>query len=301
MVNLDPGQMPQHLLHRFLLSAVAPRPIALASTMDLQGRANLSPFSCFNVFGVNPTTLIFSPSRSGRANHLKDTCLNVQEVPEVVINVVTSAMVQQTNLASKEFDRGVNEFYQSGLTPVPSDLVKPFRVKESPIQLECKVRQVIETGHGPGAANLVICEVLLIHADERMLDDQGMPDTQKLQLVGRMGADYYVEAFGPALFELPKPADYTPIGVSALPESVRLSEVLTGNDLGRLGSLPWMPGVPEIESYRKTVEYQEMIAVSGEDTKDLSHVCHQKAAALIKQNQVAKALLCLMAGLRQSD
>jgi flavin reductase (DIM6/NTAB) family NADH-FMN oxidoreductase RutF len=201
MSIIDPNTLPSHLLHRILLCAVAPRPIAFASTIDSLGKANLSPFSCFNVFGVNPSTLIFSPSRSGRTNELKDTYLNVKEVPEVVINMVTYSMVEQVNLASTEFPRGVNEFFKSGFTPIPSEKIKPFRVKESPVQIECKVRQVIETGNGPGSANLIICEVLLIHVNDNVLDKTGKIDTRKLDLVGRMGADYYVRASGRALFK----------------------------------------------------------------------------------------------------
>ena len=295
MAIIDPNTIPPHHLHRFLLSAVAPRPIAFASTIDSLGKANLSPFSCFNVFGVNPSTLIFSPSRSGRTNELKDTYLNVKEVPEVVINMVTYSMVEQMNLASTEFPRGVNEFFKSGFTPVPSEKVNPFRVRESPVQIECKVRQVIETGTGAGAANLIICEVLLMHVDDKMLDKSGMIDTRRLDLVGRMGADYYVRASGRALFTLAKPVSNESIGVDSLPESVRMSQVLTGNDLGRLGVLQLMPTAPEIEKYATSQAFRTLMTQHSGNTDKFMEEAHKRAHTLIAGNEIHEALLLLMA------
>ena len=172
MKTIIPSAIPIPELHQILLGTVAPRPIALASTIDCEGRPNLSPFSFYNAFGVNPTTLIFSPSRRSRKNTVKHTYENVKEIPEVVINAVTYSMVQQISLSSTEYPKGMNEFIKSGLTPLKSDMVKPFRVKESPVQFECKVRQVIETGDQGGAGNLVICEILLIHVNPDVLDSQ---------------------------------------------------------------------------------------------------------------------------------
>jgi len=295
MSIIDPNTIPPHHLHRILLSAVAPRPIAFASTIDSLGKANLSPFSCFNAFGVNPSTLIFSPSRSGRSNELKDTYLNVKEVPEVVINMVTYSMVEQMNLASTEFPRGVNEFFKSGFTPVPSEKIKPFRVKESPVQIECKVRQVIETGDGPGSANLIICEVLLIHANDKVLDKNGMIDTRKLDLVGRMGADYYVRASGRALFKLEKPASKSAIGVDSLPESVRMSSVLTGNDLGRLGSLQTFPAAPEIEKLISSPGFRKIYTRNSGNVDKIVEETHKQAHSFITENQTQEALLLLLA------
>jgi flavin reductase (DIM6/NTAB) family NADH-FMN oxidoreductase RutF len=295
MNTLDPDSLLPHELHRILLTAIAPRPIAFASTIDKAGKANLSPFSCFNVFGVNPSTLIFSPSRSGRSNELKDTYLNVKEVPEVVINVVNYSMVEQQNLASTEFPRGVNEFIKSGFTPVPSEKVRPFRVKESPIQIECKVRQVIETGTGPGSANLIICEVVLIHIDDKVLDKTGTIDTKKLDLVGRLGAEYYVRASGKALFTLEKPSVANPIGVDSLPESVRLSFSLTGNDLGRIGRLPARPTAIEIENYKVSDGFRKIVSEnSGSPEKKIEGI-HQLAHNLIYKNKLKEALLLLLA------
>ena len=295
MSIIDPNTIPAHHLHRILLTAVAPRPIAFASTISGSGIANLSPFSCFNAFGVNPSTLIFSPSRSGRTNELKDTYLNIKEVPEVVINVVTHQMVEQVNLASTEFPRGVNEFFKSGFTPVPSEKIKPFRVKESPVQIECKVRQLIETGDGPGAANLIICEVLLIHADEKVMDKTGMIDTRKLDLVGRMGADYYVRASGRALYTLEKPSGTSAIGVDSLPESVRMSRVLTGNDLGRLGSMQTAPTEPEIERYLLSASFRAISAKHLGNKDKIVDEIHKKAHIMIANHEIKEALLALFA------
>lgn len=295
MATIDPNSIPSHHLHRELLSAIAPRPIAFASTISSSGQANLSPFSCFNVFGVNPSTLIFSPSRSTRTNELKDTYLNVKEVPEVVINVVSYSMVEQMNLASTSFLRGVNEFYKSGFTPIQSEKVQPYRVKESPVQIECKVRQVIETGAGAGSANLIICEVLLIHVDDKMLDKTGMIDSRKLDLVGRMGADIYVRASGRALFRLEKPASKLAIGVDSLPEDVRMSSILTGNDLGKLGSLQLMPAAPEIEKFIAKSMFRSMITKHSGNYPKLTEESHKIAHNMIAENVIHEALILLLA------
>ena len=204
-IHFDPKETPIPQFHRLMLGAVAPRPIAFASTMDKEGRPNLSPFSFFNVFGANPPLLIFSPSRRGKDNTTKHTYDNVKEVPEVVINVVDYSMVQKVSDSSADFPKGVNEFEMVGFTMVPSELVKPFRVKESPVQMECKVLQVIETGLQNAAGNLVICEILKMHINPEILDEKGMIDPDKIDLVGRLGGEFYVRASGSALFEVKKP------------------------------------------------------------------------------------------------
>lgn len=185
MLKIDPSEYSNQKLHKILLGGVAPRPIAFVSTIDKKGRVNLSPFSFYNAFGVNPTTLIFSPSRRGKDNTTKHTLENILEVPEVVINAVNYGMVQQMSLSSTEYPKGVNEFVKSGLTPVDSSIVKPPRVKESPLQFECQVREVIETGGKAGSANLVICEIVMVHINEGLLDEEGNIDTDKIDLVGR--------------------------------------------------------------------------------------------------------------------
>lgn len=206
-LHFDPKELTIPRLQGLVQSAVAPRPIALASTIDAEGRPNLSPFSFFNVFGMNPPLLIFSPSRRGLDNTLKDTYLNVKEVPEVVINVVNWAMVRQVSDASANFPRGVNEFEKVGFGMLPSEVVRPFRVLESPAQFECRVLQVIETGNGGGAGNLVICEILRMHVHPSVMDEKGRIDPQKIDLAGRMGGEYYVRASGEAIHEIPKPKD----------------------------------------------------------------------------------------------
>jgi len=202
---VDPAQTDTRHLHGMLLGAIAPRPIALTSTVDGSGRPNLAPFSFFNIFGANPPVLIFSPARRGRDNTTKHTYENILEVPEAVINVVTFDILHRVNQTSADYPKGVSEFEQAGLTPIPSDLVRPFRVKESPVQMECRVMEVIETGTGPAAGNLILCEIVRIHVDQTILTANGRIDIRKLDLVGRMGDDLYIRAIEEALFELPKP------------------------------------------------------------------------------------------------
>jgi flavin reductase (DIM6/NTAB) family NADH-FMN oxidoreductase RutF len=281
-MHIDPTKIPIAKLHHLMLGAIAPRPIAFASTLDKRGKPNLSPFSFFNAFGVNPTTLIFSPARRGRDNTTKHTYENVKKVPEVVINVVSREIVQQVNLASTEYAGGVNEFLKSGLTMIPSVKVKPFRVKESPVQFECKVREVIETGDQGGAANLVICEILMIHVDDNILDEKGVIDPNKIRLVGRMGGDHYCEAFGPAIFDVSKPLTTLGIGVDRLPDHIRLSNVLTGNDLGQLANIEELPDDKLVEELNH--EYEN----KSED------FIHEMAKRLIAKGKAEEALAILM-------
>jgi len=282
-MHIDPKEIAVQKLHQYILGAVAPRPIAFASTLDKKGNPNLSPFSFFNVFGVNPTTLIFSPSRRGRDNSTKDTYENVKDVPEVVINVVTREIVQQASLSSTEYPEDVNEFLKSGLTMLPSVKVRPFRVKESPVQFECKVREVIETGDQGGAGNLVICEILMIHLDDAVLDEHGQIDPDKIRLVGRMGADHYCEAFGQAIFDVKKPLVKMGVGVDQLPDHIRLSTVLSGNDLGQLANIEFLPDDDSIDKAR------EINANKSDET------VHQTAKSLIAEDKIEEALAILMA------
>lgn len=294
MRSIDPHMIPVPKLHRTILGAVAPRPIAFASTVDAKGIHNLSPFSFFNAFGVNPTTLIFSPSRRGRDNTVKHTYENVKEVPEVVINVVNYAMVEQMNLSSTEYPKDVNEFIKAGFTPIPSETVKPFRVKESPVQFECTVRDVIETGDKGGAANLVICEINLIHLDPDILDEEGEIDQHKIDLVGRMGGNYYCRTSGDALFTVKKPLQKLGIGVDALPEEVRLSKVLSGNDLGRLGNQESLPTAGEIKAASALDSVKAITTNSGLDAKEKQMQIHRLAARHIREGNVRLALSVLM-------
>jgi len=245
MITFTPSELPIPKIHQLLLGSIGPRPICFASTIDKQGNRNLAPFSFFNVFSANPPILVFSPARSGRTGETKHTHDNVKEVAEVVINVVTYDMVQQMSLASSPYPKGVDEFIKTGFTPIESELVKPYRVKESPVQLECTVENVIELGQGGGAGNLIICKVVKIHIDENMMNEAGQIDQTKIDLVARMGGDWYCRANGDAIFELQKPLTTCGIGVDILPENVRLSEVLTGNDLGILGNIETIPTVEQ--------------------------------------------------------
>jgi flavin reductase (DIM6/NTAB) family NADH-FMN oxidoreductase RutF len=279
--------------HGVLLGAVGPRPVAFASTIDAHGRPNLSPFSFFNCFGSNPPILIFSPARRGRDNTTKHSLHNALAVPEVVINVVTYAMVQQANLASAEYPEGVSEFEKAGFTAIRSLCVKPFRVKESPVQMECVVKQVIETGTEGAAGNLVICEVLVMHVDEAMLTEQGTIDQRKIDLVGRMGGNFYCRAHGDALFELAQPAKHVGVGIDQLPADIRTSDILTGNDLGQLGNLPSLPDETSVNEFKLTELADLFIALHGNKT-ELRSALHQHAHQLLAEGRTEDAFKTLL-------
>jgi flavin reductase (DIM6/NTAB) family NADH-FMN oxidoreductase RutF len=294
MKHLDPKELSIPELHGYLVGAIGPRPVAFASTIDAEGRPNLSPFSFFNVFGANPPLLIFSPARRGRDNTTKHSYHNVKAVPEVVINVVTYAMVQQTSLASTEYAEGVNEFVKAGFTPIPSDVVRPFRVKESPVQFECRVQQVIETGMGGGAGNLVLCEVVRIHVDEDLLDERGKIDQRRIDLVGRMGGNFYCRAHGDALFELAQPSTQIGVGVDALPPEARNSRILTGNDLGQLGTLLQVPDETQVNEYKLTELSDIFIALKDRPT-ELEESLHRRAQDLLRAGHLEDAWKTLLA------
>src|SRR5688572_3810444 len=285
---LNPKEIPVGKMHSYLLGAVAPRPIAFASTVDKEGNVNLSPFSFFNCFGANPPILIFSPARRTRDNTTKHTYENLREVAEVVINIVTYSMVQQVSLASTEYPKGVNEFTKAGFTAEPSVLVKPPRVGESPIAMECKVLQIIQTGDQGGAGNLVICEVLRMHIREDVLDAEGKIDPWKLDTVARLGSDYYCRVQGDVIFKVPKPLDKTGIGVDLIPEHIRRSKILTGNDLGLLGNVEHLPDHPSIAEFSKKLEVKNAM-LEGEIA------VHQLARQFLLQGRVEDAWKTLLA------
>ena len=251
MLSVNASDLTTQKIHQYLLGAIGPRPIAFASTIDKDGRRNLSPFSFFNVFSAAPPILIFSPARSGRSGETKNTFDNVKEVAEVVINVVNYDIVQQMSLSSSPYAKGVDEFIKAGLTPIKSDLVKPFRVKESPVQFECKVNQIIELGQNGGAGNLIICEVLRIHIKDEVLDENGLIDQKKIDLVSRMGGNWYCRADENSMFEVAKPLTTIGIGVDQIPEHIKNNKLLTGNDLGLLASVESLPTQEEINNYPK--------------------------------------------------
>lgn len=277
------------MLHAYLLGSVAPRPICFASTVDEEGNPNLSPFSFFNVFGSKPPTLIFSPARRVRDNTIKHTLENIYATKEVVINVVNYSMVQQTSLASCEYPKGVNEFAKAGFTPVASEMVRPFRVKESPVQLECKVTQVIETGQEGGAGNLIICEMVCMHIDDAILDASGKIDPNKIDLVARMGADYYCRASGSAIFEVPKPNIELGVGIDALPEAIRNSNVLTGNNLGLLANCTVIPAIADMQDDRANGIINTLTAQA-----DRQRALHTYAKELLEAGDVQKAWQILL-------
>ena len=283
MLTLDPKELSIPVLQKYLQNAIAPRPICFASTVDKNGEPNLAPFSFFNIFSSNPPIAVFSPAYSGRTGAPKDTLLNVLEVPEVVINVVNYNMVQQTSLASSPFARGINEFIKAGLTPLASDLIKPFRVKESPVQFECKVTEVKELGKLGGAGNLVICEIIRIHINEAILNAENQIDTQKIDLVARMGDNWYCRASGDALFEVKKPITTIGVGLDQIPAEIRNSTILTGNNLGLLGSIEQVPSAEETTEFKKTLQ--------AFPNKELQH---RFAQTLLEANKVKEAWMVLL-------
>lgn len=250
----------------YLQSAIGPRPIAFASTVDENGIPNLSPFSFFNVFSANPPIVVFSPARRVRDNTIKHTLINCKNTKEVVINVVNYDIVQQMSLSSTEYPDGVNEFEKAGLTMLPSDLVRPFRVKESPVQMECKVNEIIALGEQGGAGNLVICEVVKMHIAEEVLAENGTIDQHKIDLVSRMGGNWYSRA-NQGLFEIPKPLTTLGMGVDQIPGKIKQSGYFDGNDLGLLGNVEQFPSAEEIAIFVKDNIAVKAALSSGEEQK----------------------------------
>ncbi|HEY3401873.1 MAG TPA: flavin reductase family protein [Ohtaekwangia sp.] len=287
MITIDPKEIPPAKMHAWLLGAVTPRPIAFASTIDRDGHVNLSPFSFFNCFGSNPPLLIFSPARRGRDNTTKHTFENVLEIPEVVIHIASYSMVQQMSLASTEYPKGVNEFLKAGFTQAPSAVVRPPRVAEAPIAMECKVLQVVPTGTEGGAGNLVICEILRLHVKEEVLDHEGRIDPFKLDAVARLGGDWYARVHGNAIFKVPKPLDKLGIGVDQIPEKIRLSKVLTGNDLGMLGNIEKLPDAESIKAIRQQPDVHQAL-MKGEDA------IHKLAHQYLEEGKVEEAWKVLL-------
>ena len=293
MKSINPKEIEIPKLHRYLLGSVGPRPIAFASTIDSKGNINLAPFSFFNVFSANPPIMIFSPARSGRTNESKDTYNNVKEVPEVVINVVTHDMVHQMSLASSPYDSDVSEFEKAGFTSLVSDMITPPRVKESPVQFECKVNEVIELGDQGGAGNLIICEVLRIHVKESLLDQNEMIDQHKIDLVSRMGGNWYCRADKNSMFEIQKPITTCGIGFDALPTDIRNSSILSGNDLGQLAGIEQLPNETDVNEY-KLLELSELFLSLEEDAVQLEIEIHKRAQDLLKRNLLEEAWLTLL-------
>ena len=293
MVSIDPRKLTVEKLHQYLLGAIGPRPIAFASTVDAEGKPNLAPFSFFNVFSANPPILIFSPARSGRTNTTKDTYNNVKVVPEVVINVVNYDIVHQMSLASSPYAPGVNEFEKAGFTALKSVNVKPFRVAESPVQFECKVNEVIELGTEGGAGNLIICEVVKIHIHDEVLDSNGMIDQQKIDLVARMGGDWYSRANAESMFEITKPISTCGIGFDALPIDIKSSKILSGNNLGHLAGIEKIPDETNVNEY-KLLELSDLFVSLEDNPLALEQELHKRAQSLLDENKLEEAWLTLL-------
>ena len=289
MISIEPKELSPAQLQAYLQTAVAPRPIAFASTVDKNGKPNLSPFSFFNVFSSNPPILVFSPARRVRNNTIKHTLINCEATKQVVINVVNYDIVQQASLSSTEYADGVNEFLKSGLTMLPSDMIKPYRVAESPVQFECKVNEIIALGNDGGAGNLIICEVLKIHIKEEILDEHGMIDQYKIDLVSRLGGNWYSRS-NQGLFEVEKPLTTLGIGVDVIPDFIRRSAIFDGNDLGKLGNVEALPTEEEI-----TIFVKENFAVKGVLSSDDKKKIHLKAKEYLNNNEVLSAWKVLLA------
>ncbi|MBK5277746.1 MAG: flavin reductase family protein [Bacteroidia bacterium] len=287
VITIDPKDISVTELNGYLLGTISPRPIAFASTVDKNGKVNLSPFSFFNVFSTKPPILIFSPSRRVRDNTTKHTLENILEVPEVVINTVSYSLVQQTSLASVEYAKGVNEFTKAGFTEVHSQCVKPPRVGESPASFECKVNQVIPLGTEGGAGNLIICEILLMHFKEVLFDASGKIDPNKVDAVARMGGDFYCRVNGDNIFTVPKPNSKQGIGFDQIPLRIRNSKILTGNDLGMLGNIERLPNQSEIHKEKQSVELMNA-------TRNVEEGVHLLAKKYLSTGEIEKAWLVLL-------
>ena len=293
MLSLDPKSLPIPNLHAYLLGAIGPRPIAFASTIDEEGNSNLAPFSFFNVFSANPPILIFSPARSGRTNTTKDTYNNVKSVNEVVINVVNYEIVHQMSLASSPYEPQVDEFEKAGFTKLESETIKPYRVAESPVQFECKVNEVVELGDEGGAGNLVICEVTKIHINEDVLGEDGKIDQHKIDLVSRMGGNWYCRADEKSMFEINKPIITKGIGFDNIPEDIKNSSVLSGNNLGQLGGIEELPNETDVNDY-KLIELSDLFVSLEDEQSKLEVELHRLAQNLLKENKLKEAWMTLL-------
>ena len=293
MLSIDLSEIGVPKAHHYLLSAVGPRPICFASTIDEKGRSNLAPFSFFNVFSSNPPIAVFSPSRSGRTGQHKDTFNNVQKVKQVVINLVNYKMVEQMSLASSPYPPETDEFVKSGLTPIKSELIKPFRVKEAPVQMECEIIEIKELGQRGGAGNLVICKILKMHIAEELLNDEKMIDQEKIDLVARMGGDWYCRTDSKSMFEIKKPISSKSIGFDEMPNEVLNSTILSGNDLGKLGGIEGLPDETDVNEFR-LIELSELFLEFEDNAKALEIALHKKAKYFLSKNQLEAAWKTLL-------
>ena len=293
MLEINPKDLSTKDLHGYLLSSVGPRPIALVSTIDNEGRPNLSPFSFFNVFSANPPIAIFSPARRVRNNTTKHTLQNAASTKEVVINVVSYPIVEQTSLSSTEYKEGVNEFIKSGFTPLESIEVKPYRVKESPVQMECTVKEIISLGEEGGAGNLVVCEIVKMHISENILNEHHQIDPNKIDLVGRMGANWYCRASNASLFEVQKPNSKIGIGYDQLPQHIRNSDILSGNDLAKLANVESLPSIEDVEKLKGNKDLVKILKSSVDEEQTRENL-HYHCKKLLQENKVLDAWSILL-------
>ena len=293
MLEINPKNLGTKDLHGYLLSSVGPRPIALVSTIDNEGRPNLSPFSFFNVFSANPPIAIFSPARRVRNNTTKHSLQNAASNKEVVINVVSYPIVEQTSLSSTEYKEGVNEFIKSGLTPLESIEVKPYRVKESPVQMECLVKEIISLGEEGGAGNLVVCEIVKMHVSENVLNEHHQIDPNKIDLVGRMGGNWYCRTYNTSLFEVQKPNSKIGIGYDQLPQHIRNSDILSGNDLAKLANVESLPSMEDLEKFKENKDLVKILRSSLDEQQTRENL-HYHCKKLLKENKVLDAWSALL-------
>jgi flavin reductase (DIM6/NTAB) family NADH-FMN oxidoreductase RutF len=290
-MKVDLQNLSLELRQHFLQSAIAPRPICFASTIDKEGRVNLSPFSFFNLFSINPPIAVFSPSRRARDGSTKHTLQNVLEVPEVVINIVDRDMIHQTSLASCEYPKGINEFIKAGFTAEPADLIKPPRVKESKVNMECRVIEIKALGSEGGSGNLVICEILRLHINDNILNENKTIDQTRLHQVARLGGNWYCQVDQKNLFEIEKPNTKSGIGIDELPDHIRNSEILTGNNLGSLANIHEKPSIdPAFHDEKMKSIYQYFSVDPAEMEKEL----HTYAKFLLEQGKVKEAWQVLL-------
>jgi flavin reductase (DIM6/NTAB) family NADH-FMN oxidoreductase RutF len=290
ILDLKNTSLPQR--QNYLQHAIAPRPICFASTIDKQGKVNLSPFSFFNLFSITPPIVVFSPSRRGRDNTTKHTFENVSEVPEVVINIVDYEMVQQVSLASCEFPKGINEFIKAGFTEEPASQVRPPMVRESKVKFECRVLEIKPLGTEGGAGNLVICEILFMHIKDEILNEAGLIDQRKLNHVARLGGDWYCKVDASNLFQVAKPNIKVGIGLDELPENIRNSKILSGNHLGQLGNvyeLPMIDPAFDDDTLKNIFQYYSV------NPEEMEKELHLYAKQLLDNGKVAEAWQVLLA------
>lgn len=293
MLSIDFSEIGLPKSHHYLLGAIGPRPICFASTLDDKGNPNLAPFSFFNVFSSNPPIAIFSPSRSGRTGEHKDTFNNVKKTKEVVINLVDFKMAEQMSLASSPYSPEIDEFIKSGLTPIKSEKIKPFRVKESPIHLECEIIEIKELGNEGGAGNLIICKILKMHIAKRLLNDKQMIDQEKLDLIARMGGDWYCRTDKNSMFEIKKPMTSKGIGFDELPNEILNSSILSGNDLGKLAGIETLPDETKVNDF-KLIELSDVFLKYEDNASALEKELHQKAKDFLINNELEAAWKTLL-------